>query len=116
MFRLFLKNYGGGGHITLAGAQVEGMSIYDVKQELIEKIIAHLPNYEDNMFKSAESVYEELGIKDEPMSKDEFAELMSTYALNGYFRYHQDNFSSGYCKNPAGGVVAMPPDQNPNRS
>ena len=86
------------------------------EQELIEKIIAHLPNYEDNMFKSAESVYEELGIKDEPMSKDEFAELMSTYALNGYFRYYQDNFSSGYCKNPAGGVVAMPPDQNPNRS
>ena len=33
-----MKNFGGGGHITLAGAQVEGMSIYDVKEELIEKI------------------------------------------------------------------------------
>lgn len=38
MFRLFLKSCGGGGHITLAGAQIEGMSVYDVKKELIEKI------------------------------------------------------------------------------
>ncbi len=86
------------------------------EQELIEKIIAHLPNFGDNVLKSSECVYEELGVKEEQMSKDEFAELMSTYALYGYFRYHQDNFTSGYCKNPAGGVIAMPPDQNPNRS
>ena len=29
---------GGGGHSTLAGAQVEGKNIEEVKQELIEKI------------------------------------------------------------------------------
>jgi len=33
-----LKNFGGGGHITLAGAQVEGMTIEEVKQELIIRI------------------------------------------------------------------------------
>ena len=36
--QVILEKLGGGGHITLAGAQVEGMSIYDVKRELIEKI------------------------------------------------------------------------------
>lgn len=86
------------------------------EQELIEKIIAHLPNYEDNMFKSAESVYEELGIKEEQIPKRGFDGLMREFALKRYFRFHQDNIISGYCNNPAGGVVAMPPDQNPNRS
>lgn len=38
MFKLFWKNCGGGGHITLAGAQVEGMTIEEVKQELIIRI------------------------------------------------------------------------------
>ena len=36
--QVILEKLGGGGHITLAGAQVEGMNIYDVKKELIEKI------------------------------------------------------------------------------
>ena len=33
-----MKNCGGGGHITLAGAQVEGKTKQEVKEELIEKI------------------------------------------------------------------------------
>ena len=36
--QVILEKLGGGGHITLAGAQVEGMSIEEVKQNLIEKI------------------------------------------------------------------------------
>lgn len=36
--QVILEKLGGGGHITLAGAQVEGMNIYEVKEELIEKI------------------------------------------------------------------------------
>ena len=36
--QIILEKLGGGGHITLAGAQVEGMNIYEVKEELIEKI------------------------------------------------------------------------------
>ena len=36
--QVILEKLGGGGHITLAGAQVEGMSVYEVKDELIEKI------------------------------------------------------------------------------
>ncbi len=36
--QVILEKLGGGGHITLAGAQVEGMGIYEVKNELIEKI------------------------------------------------------------------------------
>ncbi|MBR2240219.1 MAG: DHH family phosphoesterase [Clostridia bacterium] len=36
--QVILEKLGGGGHITLAGAQVEGMDIYEVKRELIEKI------------------------------------------------------------------------------
>ena len=36
--QVILEKLGGGGHITLAGAQVEGMSIEDVKTKLIEKI------------------------------------------------------------------------------
>lgn len=35
---MILEKLGGGGHITLAGAQVEGMQIEDVKQELIKCI------------------------------------------------------------------------------
>lgn len=36
--QLILEKLGGGGHITLAGAQVEGMTIEEVKQELIIRI------------------------------------------------------------------------------
>jgi len=36
--QVILEKLGGGGHITLAGAQVEGMNIYDVRNKLIEKI------------------------------------------------------------------------------
>ena len=38
MFKLYQKNFGGGGHITLAGAQIEGMTIEETKQELINRI------------------------------------------------------------------------------
>ena len=36
--QVILEKLGGGGHITLAGAQVEGMNVDEVKQELINKI------------------------------------------------------------------------------
>ena len=36
--QVILEKLGGGGHITLAGAQVEGMDVYEVKRELVEKI------------------------------------------------------------------------------
>lgn len=36
--QIILEKLGGGGHITLAGAQVEGMSIEEAKQELINRI------------------------------------------------------------------------------
>ncbi len=36
--QLILEKLGGGGHITLAGAQVEGMTLKEVKQELINRI------------------------------------------------------------------------------
>jgi len=36
--QVILEKLGGGGHITLAGAQVEGMNTDEVKQELINKI------------------------------------------------------------------------------
>lgn len=36
--QIILEKLGGGGHITLAGAQVEGMEIDEVKQELINRI------------------------------------------------------------------------------
>ena len=36
--QVILEKLGGGGHITLAGAQVEGMDIYETKQELINRI------------------------------------------------------------------------------
>lgn len=36
--QIILEKLGGGGHITLAGAQVEGMSMEEAKQELINRI------------------------------------------------------------------------------
>ena len=36
--QLILEKLGGGGHITLAGAQAEGMTLEEVKQELINRI------------------------------------------------------------------------------
>ena len=36
--QVILEKLGGGGHITVAGAQVEGMTIEEVKQELIIRI------------------------------------------------------------------------------
>ena len=36
--QIILEKLGGGGHITLAGAQIEGMSIQEAKQELINRI------------------------------------------------------------------------------
>lgn len=36
--QVILEKLGGGGHITLAGAQVEGMDIEDVKNELVNRI------------------------------------------------------------------------------
>ena len=36
--QLILEKLGGGGHITLAGAQVEGMTTLEVKEELINRI------------------------------------------------------------------------------
>jgi len=36
--QVILEKLGGGGHITLAGAQIEGKTIEEVKDELIEKI------------------------------------------------------------------------------
>lgn len=34
----YWRNLADGGHITLAGAQVEGMTLEEVKQELINRI------------------------------------------------------------------------------
>ena len=36
--QIILEKLGGGGHITLAGAQVEGMTMEELKQELINRI------------------------------------------------------------------------------
>ena len=36
--QVILEKLGGGGHITLAGARVEGMDIEEAKQELINRI------------------------------------------------------------------------------
>ena len=36
--QIILEKLGGGGHITLAGAQVEGMTMEETKQELINRI------------------------------------------------------------------------------
>lgn len=40
--QIILEKLGGGGHITLAGAQVEGMTILEVKQELINRVYEYL--------------------------------------------------------------------------
>jgi len=40
--QIILEKLGGGGHMTLAGAQVEGMQIEEVKQELINRINEYL--------------------------------------------------------------------------
>ena len=37
-----MKNYGGGGHITLAGAQLEGMTMEEARDELIIRINEYL--------------------------------------------------------------------------
>ena len=36
--QIILEKLGGGGHITLAGAQVENMTLEEAKQELINRI------------------------------------------------------------------------------
>lgn len=36
--QIILEKLGGGGHITLAGAQIEGMSMEEVKSELVKVI------------------------------------------------------------------------------
>ena len=36
--QLILEKLGGGGHLTLAGAQIEDISLEDAKQELINRI------------------------------------------------------------------------------
>ena len=45
--QLILEKLGGGGHITLAGAQLEGMDIEDAKQELIIRINEYFYESED---------------------------------------------------------------------
>ncbi len=45
--QIILEKLGGGGHITLAGAQVEGMTIEEVKQELITKIDEYFAEIEN---------------------------------------------------------------------
>ena len=44
---VILEKLGGGGHITLAGAQVEGMTIEEVKQELIIRINEYFTEIEN---------------------------------------------------------------------
>ena len=44
--QVILEKLGGGGHITLAGAQVEGMTIEETKQELINRINEHFSEME----------------------------------------------------------------------
>ena len=44
---MILEKLGGGGHITLAGAQVEGMTIEEVKQELIIRINEYFTEIEN---------------------------------------------------------------------
>lgn len=45
--QVILEKLGGGGHITLAGAQVEGMTIEETKQELINRINEYFSEIED---------------------------------------------------------------------
>lgn len=45
--QIILEKLGGGGHITLAGAQVEGMTVDEVKQELVTKINEYFAEIEN---------------------------------------------------------------------
>lgn len=45
--QIILEKLGGGGHITLAGAQVEGMTIEEVKKELIMRINEYFTEIEN---------------------------------------------------------------------
>ena len=45
--QVILEKLGGGGHITLAGAQVEGMTIEETKQELINRIHEYFSEIEN---------------------------------------------------------------------
>ena len=45
--QVILEKLGGGGHITLAGAQVEGMTLEEVKQELIIRINEYFTEIEN---------------------------------------------------------------------
>lgn len=45
--QVILEKLGGGGHITLAGAQVEGMTLEETKQELINRINEYFSEIED---------------------------------------------------------------------
>ena len=45
--QVILEKLGGGGHITLAGAQVEGMTMEEVKQELIIRINEYFTEIEN---------------------------------------------------------------------
>ena len=45
--QVILEKLGGGGHITLAGAQVEGMTIEETKQELINRINEYFSELEN---------------------------------------------------------------------
>ena len=45
--QIILEKLGGGGHITLAGAQVEGMTMEETKQELINRIHEYFSEIEN---------------------------------------------------------------------
>ena len=45
--QVILEKLGGGGHITLAGAQVEGMTIEDVKKQLINCVNEYFSEIEN---------------------------------------------------------------------
>ena len=45
--QVILEKLGGGGHITLAGAQVEGMTMEEVRQELITRINEYFAEIEN---------------------------------------------------------------------
>ena len=45
--QIILEKLGGGGHITLAGAQVEGMTMEETKQELINRINEYFSEIEN---------------------------------------------------------------------
>ena len=44
---MILEKMGGGGHITLAGAQIEGKTIEEVKTDLIDKINEYFSEIEN---------------------------------------------------------------------